>query len=138
MIPLVRTAEDLSAFRHRILLLFCEGAGWVRQVLEGGRVLNLSLATSSVFRRLFHHPLLHSCLVVLAADVAGDFGSTTAVGPLRLTLEGGAKVDEAAIPIPCRATDLAPIVLVACVIDSRDSIRHLALLGGGLSLTLPL
>ena len=91
-----------------------------------------------MFRRLFNHLLLHSCLVVLAADVAGDLGSTTGVGPLCLTLEGGAKVDEAAIAIPRHATDLAPIVLVTCVIDSRDSIRHLALFRGGLSLTLSL
>ena len=137
LVPLVRTAEDLCALCNCILLLY-ESAGWVRQVLEGRRVLNLSLASDCVLRRLFDHPLLHSCLVVLAADIVGDLGSTTAVSPLSLALEGGAKVDEAAIAIPCHATHLAPIVLVTCVIDSRDSIRHLALLGGGLSLTLSL
>lgn len=100
--------------------------------------MNLSLASDCVLRRLFDHPLLHSCLVALAADVAGDLGSTTAVSPLCLTLEGGAKVDEAAIGIPCHATDLAPIVLVTCVIDRCDSIRHLALLSGGLSVALSL
>ena len=88
--------------------------------------MNLSLASGSIARRLFNHPLLYSCLVVLAADVA-DLGSTTAVGPLCLTLEGGAKVNEAAIAISCHATDLAPIVLVTCVVDSCDSIRHLTL-----------
>ena len=98
--------------------------------------MNLSLASDCVLRRLFDHPLLHSCLVALAADVAGDLGSTTAVSPLCLTLEGGAKVDEAAIAM--HDTDLAPIVLVTCVIDRCDSIRHLALLSRGLSLTLSL
>ena len=101
--------------------------------------MNLPLACGSIFRRLFDYPLLHPGLVVLAAVVvATDFGTTAAVDPLCLTLDGGAQVDEAAVAVPCHPTALAPIVLVTSMVAGWSSISHLVLLTGVAIATLSL